>query len=249
MIRAVIIDDELDAREHLKFLLSSDCPDVSIVGEAISVASGISAIEKLAPNLIFLDINLPDGSGFNILKNFQTIDFGIVFVTAYSEYAIEAFRFSALHYLLKPIDPEDLAKAVKKAANELSKQNLETRLKSLYYNLQNNSDKSKKVVLTSNTTWFVINSDEIILCKSEKNYTEFHISDGRNITVSKTIKDYDDLLSPHGFFRVHKQYLININHIKSFDKKGTGVLYMTNNYSIPVSARVRTQLLKFIINL
>jgi len=248
MIKAVIIDDEVDARVHLKYLLASNCPEVIVVGEAVDVKSGITAIEKLAPNLVFLDINLPDGSGFNILKSFNKIDFGVVFVTAYSEYAIEAFRFSALHYLLKPIDPTDLTSAVKKAEDELNKQNLETRLKSLYHNLQNNTDKSKKVVLTTNTNWFVINSDEIILCKSEKNYTEFHISDSRIITVSKTIKDYDDLLSRYGFFRVHKQYLININHINSFDKKGTGVLLMTNNYSIPVSARVRTQLLKFITN-
>jgi len=163
MIKAVIIDDEVDARVHLKYLLASNCPEVIVVGEAVDVKSGITAIEKLAPNLVFLDINLPDGSGFNILKSFNKIDFGVVFVTAYSEYAIEAFRFSALHYLLKPIDPTDLTSAVKKAEDELNKQNLETRLKSLYHNLQNNTDKSKKVVLTTNTNWFVINSDEIIL--------------------------------------------------------------------------------------
>jgi len=249
MVRTVIIDDEYDAREHLKALLGLYCPEVQIVGEAQDVKSGIDIIERLEPKLVLLDIQLPDGSGFNLLKSLESVSFDVIFVTAFSEYAVEAFKFSAIHYLLKPIDPDELVSAIKKATEGLIRQNMETRLKSLFYNLQSNTNGSKKVVLTTNTNMWVINSEDIILCRSEKNYTEFYIADEQTIMVSKTIKDFEDLLSGYGFYRVHKQFLININHIKSFDKSGMIQVHMTGNFVVPVSVRKKEQLLEFFLNL
>jgi len=249
MIRTIIIEDEQDARDHIKLLIASNCPDVEIVGEAHNVKSGIEIINKKEPKLVLMDILLPDGTGFDLLNSLENINFNIIFVTAYREFAVEAFKFSAIHYLLKPIVPDDLISAIKKANDRLISQNVETRLKSLFYNLQSNTNGSKKVVLTTGTNLYVVHSEEIVMCKSEKSHTEFYVADGRVITVFKAIKDFDDLLSGYGFFRVHKQFLININHITSFDKTGAGQVHMTGDHVIPVSFRKREQLLELFINL
>ncbi len=249
MIRTVIIDDEIYACEHLKDLLASYCPEIKIVGVAHDVASGIEIIEKQEPKLVLLDIQLPDGTGFDLIKKLDTVTFGVIFITGFSEFAIEAFKFSAIHYLLKPVEPNELILAIKRVEEGLFRENIESRLKSLFYNLQSNTNGSKKVVLNTSANLFVVNSEEIVMCHSEKNYTEFYLADGQKVTVSKTIKDYDELLSGYGFFRVHKQFLININHIKSFDKTGAGQVHMTGKNIAPVSARKRDQLLELFINL
>ena len=236
MIRAVIVEDEPYSREHLVLLVTNYCKQVEIVGEAWDVKSGFDIISSTKPDLVLLDIEMPDGTGFDLLQKFPEIDFEIVFTTAFAEYAVKAFHFSAIHYLLKPINPDELLKAVNKTEDLLQCRSIDARLNTLFHNLQNRKD-DKRMVLTSGNNMFVVNTSEIIMCHSDKNYTQFFLSDGREITVSKTIKEYDQLLTENGFCRVHKQYLININHVKFFDKSDGGSINLTNNLKAPISVR------------
>lgn len=237
MIKAIIVEDEPYSCEHLASLLSGFCSNVELVGMAHDVKSGYELISKINPDLVLLDIEMPDGTGFDLLQKFAKIKFEIIFTTAFAEYAVKAFQFSAIHYLLKPIDPEGLVSAINKAEDELERKNIETRVNALYFNLQNQAGKGKKVVLSSGTKLYVIDSNEIIMCRSEKNYTQFYLADGSEITVARTMKEYDDLLVTNGFFRVHKQYLINIDYIKSFDRAGGGAVNLSNGLKIPVAGR------------
>jgi two-component system LytT family response regulator len=238
MVRTVIVEDEPYSREHLVSLVTNYCKQVEIVGEAWDVKSGFDIISANKPDLVLLDIEMPDGTGFDLLQKFQKIDFEIIFTTAFAEYAVKAFHYSAIHYLLKPIDPDELLEAVKKTEELLQRKTIEARLNTLFHNLQNQKD-GKRMVLSSGNNMYVINTGEIIMCHSAKNYTLFFLLDGRNITVSKTIKEYDKLLTENGFFRVHKQYLINIDHVKSFDKSDGGSINLTNDLKVPISIRKR----------
>ncbi|OYT14179.1 MAG: hypothetical protein B6I19_01330 [Bacteroidetes bacterium 4572_114] len=219
MIKAIIVEDEPYSCEHLASLLSGFCSNVELVGMAHDVKSGYELISKINPDLVLLDIEMPDGTGFDLLQKFAKIKFEIIFTTAFAEYAVKAFQFSAIHYLLKPIDPEGLVSAINKAEDELERKNIETRVNALYFNLQNQAGKGKKVVLSSGTKLYVIDSNEIIMC----------------------LKEYDDLLVTYGFFRVHKQYLINIDYIKSFDRAGGGAVNLSNGLKIPVAELLKRQ--------
>ncbi len=243
-MRAVIIEDELNARNHLKSLLDTHCEGVEIVGEGHDVKTGYEIIHSTQPDLVFLDIRMPDGTGFDLLEMFNSIRFNVIFTTAYSEYAIEAFRFSAIHYLLKPIDPDDLVESVKKAGREAKMKNLENKIEALITNLNSGGKFSRKVVLTTNSNIYVVNSEEIVMCRSDRNYTQFILDDGREIIVAKTIKDYEDLLTEHGFFRAHRQYLINLAHVQSLEKTNGGTIKLTGDISVPVSVRKKDQLIE-----
>lgn len=245
-MRAIIIEDETNAREHLKGLIETYCKQVDIFDEAIDVKSGYSSITTHKPDLIFLDIRMPDGTGFDLLRQFDEISFNIIFTTAYVDYAIEAFKFSAVHYLLKPIDPGELISAVEKAGHERRVKDIESRIKVLFNNMSKAEKPDKKVVLTTNTRLFVVNASDIIMCHSDRNYTQFFLADGRQITVSKTIKEFDDMLIDHGFFRPHRQYLINMSHVQSFEKSNPGKILLTGNIGVPVSVRKKEQLIDMI---
>lgn len=237
MIRTVIVEDEPSSSEYLASLLSDFCNNVELVGTACDVKSGYELIFKSKPDLVLLDIEMPDGTGFDLLHKFPKINFEIIFTTAFAEYAVKAFQFSAIHYLLKPIDPRELVSAINKAEDELQRKNTEARVDALLFNMQNQAEKGKKIVLSSGTKIYVINSSEIVMCQSEKNYTQFFLADGREIVVAKTMKEYDDMLADNGFVRVHKQHLINVEHIKSLDKTEGGSIYLSNNLKVPVSVR------------
>jgi two-component system LytT family response regulator len=237
MIRTVIVEDEPYAREHLESLVNGYCKNVEIVGHAGNVASGFELIEKAKPDLVLLDIEMPDGTGFELLQKFPKVNFEVIFTTAFAEYALQAFNFSAIHYLLKPIDPEELALAINKAEDVLHRKNIEHRINALYYNLKAQTSDKSKIVLSSGSNLFVVYSGDIIMCRAEKNYTRVFLADGRDILVSKTIKEYDGMLSGKGFFRVHRQYLINADHVKSLDKSNSGTICLTNNFKVPVSLR------------
>ena len=243
-MRAVIIEDELNAREHLKSLISMYCHEVQVIGEAHDVQSGYQAILSHNPELVFLDIRMPDGTGFDLLNKFREISFNLIFTTAYAEYAIEAFKFSAIHYLLKPIDPNELVDATEKASQEMKMKNLEVKIQALYDNLNAAKRPVKKVVLTTNSYIYVVSSDEIVMCQSDRNYTMFLLTDGREILVAKTIKDFDDMLCNYGFFRVHRQFLVNLEHVESFEKSGSGIIRMKGGAGIPVSIRKKEQLIE-----
>lgn len=247
MLRTLVVEDELHALEHLTHLLNTYCSNtVSIVGVAGDLKSAHKAILKLKPDLVLFDIRLPDGNSFDLLRKLDQINFNIIFTTAYSEYAIDAFKFSAVHYLLKPIDPNELCQAIEKAGSENKIENLQSKIQALIFNLQQSTFNEKKIVVSTQKDIFIVQVSDIVICVSDRNYTEFYLVDGRKVEVSKTIKEYEEILSIHGFFRAHRQYLINIQHIKSIDKTGHGKVRLTGDIEIPFAVRKKEELLKII---
>ncbi len=248
MPTSVIIEDELNAREMLRQLLAKHCPNVSVIGEASDVASGIECITRHRPDIVFLDIEMPDGTGFDLITKLPVIDFNIIFTTAYSSYAIKAFKYSATHYLLKPIIPEELVEAVEMASIKLQAKETAEQMRKLISSLPDLS-KPNNLVLSTNTSMTVIRLSEIIMCRSDRNYTTFFLEDGREITASKTLKEYEDLLCANKFFRSHRQYIINLNHIKSFQRAESKMIKLTHDLEAPVSSRKCEQLLDILRHL
>ena len=243
MLRTLIIDDEPPVRATLQGLLKRTCPQVNVVGEASSVASGIRAIREKSPDLVLLDIKMDDGTGFDLLNHFVNINFKIIFVTAYEEFAIQAFEFSAIDYLLKPVNPEKLTEAVKRAA--ITKQQVfNTQLGALRENLESPEKSNKKIILKNQESIFLLNVNDIVHCESDGSYTVVETNDNQKIVISKVLKEYDKLLSGSGFLRVHRSHLINLKHIKRFDKLDGGNVIMSNGHQIPVSTGGRERLLE-----
>ncbi|MDP1623428.1 MAG: LytTR family DNA-binding domain-containing protein [Bacteroidales bacterium] len=238
MIRAVIIDDEFHIRDTLVKMLGMNCPDVKVVGEASGVVSGIATIKELKPELVFLDLRMKDGTGFDLLSAFPSIDFKVIFVTAYDHYAVQAFRFSALDYLLKPVNPEQLVEAVTRAG-KLIREDFKKQMNALEENLRSDSNKNKKVILRTAESIHLVDVGHIIFCDSDSCYTTVHTLEGEDIIVSKTLKDYEEMLTDCGFYRVHKSYLINLVHVKRFDRQDGGYIVLTNDLKIPVASRKR----------
>jgi len=245
LLRTLIIDDEVLMRQTMEKLVHEHCPNVKLLAKAESVKSGVEAIRKYHPDLVLLDIKMDDGSGFDLLKQLEPIDFKVIFVTAYDEYAIKAIKFSALDYLLKPVDPDDLTKAINKAEKLVVKE-LNTQLGVLKDNMQSGNISSKKIILKTFDNIHLVKMVDIIYCESYDNYTNFHLQDNNKILVSNTLKEYEEMLSEYGFFRVHKSFLINLAHIVRFEKSEGGSIILTNKKMVPVSSRKREQLLELL---
>jgi two-component system LytT family response regulator len=246
VLTVVIIDDEKKARSALRQMIDLSCPNVSILDEADGVDQGIKAIEKHKPDVILLDIKMKDGSGFDLIKQLSHIESKIIFVTAYNEFAVNAFKFSAIDYLLKPVDPDDLALALKKAEQSISTEKNNKYLESLLDNFAGAAKQLKKIALKTANNIHLVNVSEIIYCKSDGNYTEFHCVNNPKILVSKPIGDYEDLFNTYNFIRTHHSYLINISHAVRFDKNDGGSMLMSNGESTPVSARKKDTLIEAI---
>lgn len=248
VLRTIIIDDEAHVRDTLANMLNDYCPQVKIVGEADGVVTAIKAIRNILPDLILLDIRMDDGTGFDLLQAFDSINFKIIFVTAYEKHAVEAFRFSAVDYLLKPINPEKLSEAVERA-EKLVQHTFTTQLDALMENIDPLSTKNKKIVIKTSDNIYLLNTRDIIHCASDDCYTIIHSAGEERIIVSKVLKEYDELLSNAGFFRVHRSHLVNLQHIKRFEKQEGGFVVMSNNQKIPVSSRARERLLELFENI
>ncbi|MDY0197401.1 MAG: LytTR family DNA-binding domain-containing protein [Tenuifilaceae bacterium] len=239
MISAVIIDDEKFAREALANMLKMFCPDVNLIGEADGVESGVETIRRLEPDAVFLDIQMPDGSGFDLLKEFASIGFKFVFITAYQEYAIQAFKYSAIDYILKPIDPIDLAAAVEKLHESVLNEDTNKKFQAFIENIQWHEKNPQKIVLKTFDTVIVAEKESIIRCESENNYTMFYFTDKPKVLVSKTLKEFDVLLSSSGFFRVHQSHLVNLNFVAKYNRFPDSHVVLTQGQIIPVSVRKR----------
>lgn len=243
MIRVAVIDDEPHIRDGLLKLLGKHCPNVLIAGTAGSVRDGKELIRQQHPDLVLLDIRLDDGTGFDLLKRLDPVDFRVIFITAYEQYAVKAFKFSALDYILKPVDPDELTEAVKHA-EQILKHDLRIRLAALENNLQRGNITHKKLVLKTAENVFIVEIPKISYCESDGSYTIFHLDDGKKIMVSKNLKEYDDLLNDQGFYRIHKSYLINLSYVERFDKGEGGFVVLKNEVRIPVASRKREQLME-----
>ena len=245
LLRTIIIDDEESVRRTLQKLLKSYCPGVKLVGEAEGVGSGKKAIKKHHPDLVLLDIKMDDGTGFDLLKQLEPVDFKVIFITAYDQYAIHAIKFSALDYLLKPVDPDDLIEAVSKAEklvlNELNQQ-----LDALAANMDTHDRLKKKIILKTFDHIHLVNVNDIVYCESDDNYTRFHLANEKTILVSTTLKEYEEMLGEYGFVRAHRSYLVNLGHIETFEKAEGGAIILSNDIKVPVSTRKKDQLLELL---
>ena len=233
-IKSIIVDDEKHGRENLAGLLIKYCNEIDLVGEASSVEEAIKLIHGFKPELIFLDIEMPNKNGFELLEHFQKFDFEVIFVTAYDSYAIKAIRFSAADYILKPINYKELQNALKKATEILNSKKENYRLRTLLDNIQ--QPQHAKIGLPTFDKVEFVDVNDIIYCKSEGSYTTIHLHE-KQILVSKNIGEFEDLLSEHSFLRVHKTFLANVNHIQAFLKIDNGKLEMSGGTKIPISRR------------
>jgi len=242
MLRTLIIDDELPVRKTIIGLLGKTCPQVKVLGEADGVKTGVQLIKERSPDLILLDIKMEDGTGFELLNHFDDIKFRIIFITAYEEFAIKAFEFSAIDYILKPVNPEKLANAVKRA-EVLNNRDFQIQLEALRESIKNPQGQSKKIVLKTQESIYLLSTDDILHCESDGSYSVFKTLDNQKIVVSRVLKEFDTLLNGSGFLRIHRSHLINLKHIKRFDKADGGYLVMSNGVQIPVSSSGRERLL------
>ena len=245
MITAVIIDDDKNLRNGLKSLLKKYASEISIIGEADSVKTGISCSTELKPQVVFLDIQMNDGTGFDLLnelsKSEEKLTPKVVFITAHEQYAIKAFRFSALDFLLKPIDPDELEKVIEKIKSVVDKNESDIQIELLLENMRKKEEKFKRIALSNSSGTFVFNVSDIIRCESDDNYTKFFIKNKKPILISKTLKEYDELLKENGFERIHQSHLINMAYLKSYVKEGTYV-EMADASQVPVAQRKRERL-------
>ena len=236
MLKAIIVDDEFKSRESLQVLLHDFVDSVEVVELCENIAEAVEAIQKNKPDIVFLDIQLQRETGFDLLVRLPEINFEVIFTTAYSEYAIKAFKFSAVDYLLKPIDIEDLKKAVMKVEKRLNT-NITSRLSELIRNLKTTSDENYKLALPTLDGLIFVKVSDILYCEAASNYTQLYTTDGKKYLVSKTLKEYDDLLGSHNFFRIHNSYLINLNAVKKYVKGEGGYVILNNDVSLDVSKR------------
>ncbi len=246
MLRAIIIDDVETIRKKNIALIQANCPSINIIGQADGVNTGIQLIRQLLPDLIFLDVEMPDGTGFDLLQQLMPFTFKVIFITGYEDFAIRAFRFSAIDYLLKPLNTSDLIEAVKKAEAALSKEVFDVKLHNLFANLERPQNMQKLVLKTMDKIYSVSIQD-IVHCESDKNYTTFYFINAPNLVVSTHLKEYEMLLKPHSFFRTHKSHLINMAYFDHFVKtEGGNTIVMKNKAVVPLSVRKKEEFLTYL---
>jgi two-component system LytT family response regulator len=246
-IRAMIVDDEEGARESLSNILEKYVDGVKIVAKADSIAMAMEKIKKYEPELVFLDIEMPFGSGFELLERMSPINFDIIFVTAYDHYALKAIKFSALDYLLKPVDIDELKKAIGKH----KKKNIEDTVES-YQNLIDNEQlegDNKKLAIPDSSGIMFVRIRNIIRCESDGNYTKIYLIGGKKILASKTLGEYENMLEGDGFYRIHRSHLINLSHLKKYNKGDHSFVELSDGTTCDVSRRKKSGFLEALDNM
>jgi two-component system, LytTR family, response regulator len=240
-ITTVIIDDEKGARDSLRAMLQMYCEGVVILGEADTVESGRKLIQQVQPDLIFLDVEMSPGTGFDLIQHFDSLKADIIFTTAHGHYAITAIKLSALDYLLKPVDREELISAVKK--HQQKKRQMPTEVLELLKMHLDPKKEAERLVISSLQGFEIIKVEDIMYCEGERNYTTFHLHGREPLLASKTLKEYEMLLPTRSFIRVHQKYLVNINFVRKYIKGRGGNLVMINGQTIEVSQNKKQLLL------
>jgi two-component system LytT family response regulator len=235
-ITAVLIDDEANNLTNLSRLLTQYCPEVAIVGTAMDAATGRQLITTRQPELVFLDIQMPGTSGLDLLQQLPSHDFQLIFVTAYDHYGIQAVKFAAVDYLLKPINTDELEKAVRKALRRHSERQKNGQLENLLQLLQRQSYKEEhRIALTTLKETRFLYTRQILRCESDNNYCHFFLDNGEKLLVSRPIYEFEPLLKDYGFIRCHQSHLINKNHVRSWIREGGDFLLLDNGDTVPVS--------------
>jgi two-component system LytT family response regulator len=248
MIRALIVEDEKASRDALRALLARYCGEVEVVGEADGVRKGIQQIRDKKPDVVFLDIQMPDGSGFRLLEEVRDEQFEVIFTTAFDQFGIRAIKYSALDYLLKPIDADELIQAVNKLKKQEFRLRASQNIDALLENIKH-PDEAQKIVLSTAERIHVVGVDEIIRCESDNYYTRFFFTSGKTLLISKTLKEHEALLADHHFIRPHKSHLVNLKYIKQYSRMDGGTLILEDGARIPVSRRKRELVVRTISRL
>jgi two-component system, LytTR family, response regulator len=242
-LRTLLIDDEKNNLDNLEQLLIVNCPGVEIVGTAMNAVDGKTAVLQHQPDLLFLDIQMPDKSGFDLLRDLAAYDFEVIFVTAYDQYAIQAIKFAAVDYLLKPINPAELQQAVDRSIVKSRQKNQNLELKNLLQLLHQQKETHRIALTTLKETRF-IRTTEIVRCESSNNYSIFFLASGEKLTVSTPIYEYEELLTPYGFIRSHQSHLVNKDYIKSWIKEDGGYLLLDTGDQVPVSRNKKEMVIR-----
>ena len=242
MIRAIIIDDEQNNIDNLRKLLQTYCPDLTIVDEALNADDAEKIIPEQKPDIVFLDVQMPGKSGFDILKSLPSYSFEIIFVTAFDKYGIQAIKFSAIDYILKPINIEELKMAVSKATEKIKQKKQNLQLENLLQLLKHNQEKEDhRIALPVMKEIRFVKTQDIVRCESSNNYTTFYLVNDEKLTVSKPIYEYEELLTDYGFIRCHQSHLVNKKFVRSMVKEDGGYLLLDNNEQIPVSRQKKEE--------
>ncbi len=245
MIKAIIIDDEQHCIDRLKDLLEKDYANsVQLLGAFDSVPNGYNAIKQLSPQLVFLDVQIHEKTGFDLLREVGNINFEVIFTTAYDRFAVQAFKFSALDYLLKPVDKDDLKLAMNKFTKKVDTNTTVNRLDVLLGNLKPKNDLSKRIIVPTTSGFEIFEIEEIIRCESNINYTTIYLKNKQKLVVAKTLKEFEEMLSDHGFFRIHNSHLVNLIYIKSYNRGKGGSVVLNDGTEIEVSTRRKEDFLK-----
>jgi two-component system, LytTR family, response regulator len=236
-MKAVIIDDEKKSREVLKTLVEKNNPQLIISGMADGVQSGIKLVQEELPDIIFLDIKMADGTGFDLLESLPDLKSRVIFTTAYDQFALKAIKYSALDYLMKPIDSEELKAAIEKAEKQKAQNPSMENLQFLLENFKKSESNYSRITLPTGNAYEVVNISDIIRCEAETSYTKFVLAGKRNILVSSSLKYYEDLLPEKDFFRLHHHHLVNLAHVQKFLKEDGGYVIMSDGSKIEISRR------------
>ncbi len=243
-MKAILVDDEPDGIRTLQKLLQRHCPDVKIEATCANAAIAKQQIEAIKPDVVFLDIQMPGQTGLEMIAELNVKNFEIIFVTAHNEYVLQALQYSAADYLLKPVDEDRLIEAVQRAEKRLKEGKKEELTETLLHNLSNKGNPTEmRLCLPTLKGFIILKLDEIIYCEAERSYTIFHLEANKSVIVSKPLLDYENLLNDAGFLRIHKSFLINLRHVKEYQRGEGGTVIMNNNSEIEVSRRKKEQFL------
>jgi two-component system, LytTR family, response regulator len=247
MIRAIIIDDEPNSVETLQWKIETYCPKVRVVETFSDPVNGLEYLRGNEIDLLFLDIEMPNLSGFDVLEALNNIQFDVIFTTAYDQYGIQAVKFSALDYLLKPVRNKELIEAVERFVNKGEQAYPNMQIASLLQNLKSESEtgRPEKITLATKESLELVAPSEITYCESDSNYTMVYLSDGRKKLISRTLRDFEQMLAPFYFFRTHNSFLVNMNEVREYVKSDGGYLVLKNKQKIPVSKSKRERLMEF----
>ena len=246
MIKAIIVEDEPELRDIISRLLQNNFRDIALIGETDSVDGGVELIQKEKPDLLLMDVEIKGGTGFNILQKVKPYEFKLVVITAFNQFAIKAIKFSAIDYILKPINEFEFVNAIQNALKMIENNQMELQMAN-FFDLYEKQAQAKKIVLRTSESMHIIDIADIEYCKSDNSYTTFYLSGGGKILVSKSIKEYSELLENCNFFRPHQSFLININAVSRIDKADGGFVILKNGVEIPISSR-KKQMINDLLN-
>jgi len=249
MIKALIIDDEKHCIDNLQWQLKEYCPEVEVTATCTNAETGLNEIYRQQPQLVFLDVEMPGMTGFEMLEKITDINFDIVFTTAFNQYAIRAIKFGALDYLVKPVDKDELRAAIDKVIKHTRGESLK-QLTALLTHIRKSNDLSfQKIALPTMHGYELIPLNNIMYCESKNNYTDVRLNNGQHLVISRTLKEIEELLDMHPFLRVHNSYLVNLQYAIRYIKGDGGALVLNNDISVPVSRNKKEELLKLITHL